>query len=193
MKIKWLLAIISVVLFAATRTDAQAQGVALKTNFLYWGTATPNAGIEVGLAPKWTFSLSGGFNPFTFADNKKFKHWSAVPEFRLWTCEAFNGHFFGLHGVVGQYNVGNWNIPFWHFKHLKDYRYEGWAYGAGLTYGYQFVLGKNWNLEASLSLGYAYLDYRKFNCVKCGKMVDEGGFHYLGPTKATLSIVYMLK
>ena len=28
--------------------------VALKTNALYWATTTPNLGLEVRLAPKWT-------------------------------------------------------------------------------------------------------------------------------------------
>lgn len=170
-----------------------AQKVGLKTNFLYWGTATPNIGVEFSLAPKWTLDLNAGYNPFEFSNNKKFKHWAAVPEVRYWTCEAFNGHFFGLHGLISHYNVNDLNIPIWKFTALKDYRYEGWAYGAGLTYGYQFVLGRNWNLEASISAGYLYLDYEKFNCPKCGKKVGEGPSHYFGPTKATLSLIYVIK
>ncbi len=26
-------------------------------------------------------------------------------ELRYWTYESFNGHFFGLHALVGEYNI----------------------------------------------------------------------------------------
>lgn len=37
-----------------------------QSNLLYDVTATVNAGIEVGLAPKWTFDLSANYNGWTF-------------------------------------------------------------------------------------------------------------------------------
>ncbi len=46
----------------AAITWCTAQDVGIKTNFLYWGTATPNLGIEVRVAPRWTIDLSGGYN-----------------------------------------------------------------------------------------------------------------------------------
>ena len=41
---------------------AKGQDVAIKTNLLYDATRTVNAGIEVGLAPRWTIDLSGNYN-----------------------------------------------------------------------------------------------------------------------------------
>lgn len=171
---------------------ASAQRVALKTNLLHWATLTPNAGVEFKFANKWTMDISGGYNPFTFSENRKFKHWVVMPEFRLWPCEAFSGHFFGLHLMGGQYNVGGLDIPVGRLKAFKEHRFQGWALGAGLTYGYQFVLGKRLNLEASISAGYGYIDYTKYKCPKCGEKVGEGNYHYLGVTKATLSLIYFI-
>lgn len=84
---------------------------AVKTNLLYGGVArTPNLGVEIGLAPRWTLEVSGGYNPFNLqgsdSDNKKLVHWAAMPEFRYWTCQRFNGHFVGVHGLYGNYNSG---------------------------------------------------------------------------------------
>ena len=60
-------------LFIVTPLHAQRWGV--KTNVLYDATSTINLGVEVGLAPKWTLDVSGNYNPWTFSDYKKLKHW----------------------------------------------------------------------------------------------------------------------
>lgn len=59
-----------------TLTDAKGQNIGLKTNLLYDATLTINAGVEVGLAPKWSFDLSINFNGWT-VDGHKWKHWLA--------------------------------------------------------------------------------------------------------------------
>ena len=71
--------------------ESSAQNVAVKSNLLYDATATINLGVEIGLAEKWTFDLSGNYNPFQFSDNKKWKHLMAQPEVRYWTCRKFGG------------------------------------------------------------------------------------------------------
>ncbi len=41
-----------------------------------------------------------------------FKHWLVHPEFRYWLCERFNGHFFGVHLLGGEYNISKVKLPF---------------------------------------------------------------------------------
>ena len=53
---------------------------AIKTNALYWATATPNLGVEFALSEKWTMDISGNYNPWKWSGNKKFKHWLVQPE-----------------------------------------------------------------------------------------------------------------
>ena len=194
-KKKALLFILSVLLGGATFT-CSAQEFALKTNALYWATTTPNLGFEVGLAPKWTLDVSMGYNPWTFSDNKKWKHWLVQPEARYWLCEKMGGHFLGFHLHGGQYNIGNVNADFkllgTDFSKLKNSRYEGWFVGAGVAYGYAWMLGKHWNLEAEIGVGYAYTRYDRYECVTCGsKMQDDNVHHYVGPTKAAINLVYV--
>lgn len=181
--------------------NSSAQNVGIKTNLLYDATSTINLGFEVGTGPKWSLDVSGNLNPWTFDDNRKMKHWLVQPEMRYWLCERFNGHFFGLHAHGGQFNWGGM-LPFG-FKNgkmfglenpnIRDNRYEGWLVGAGISYGYQWILGNHWNLEASLGVGYAYLNYDRFKCEKCGEKLGNDHKNYFGPTKAAISIIYIIK
>lgn len=178
--------------------EAKAQKVALKTNLFYGAyTFTPNIGLEVSLGGRSTLELSGGYNWFnrkgTAENNKKLVHWLGQIEYRYWLCNRFNGHFFGAHLLGSQYNIGGHNLPMLFGQGSDQYRYSGWAYGAGISYGYSFYLGKRWSLEATIGVGYAQLDYDKYPCVKCGKKIATERKDYFGPTKAGLSIVYIIK
>ena len=176
--------------------SVMAQKVAVKTNLLYDATTTINLGAEFGLAPKWTLDVSGNYNPWTFSNNKKWKHWLVQPEARYWFCNKMMGHFVGIHALGGQYNVGNVDADFkflgTDFSELKDHRYEGWFVGAGVAYGYAWALSKHWNLEAEIGLGYVYSRYDKYKCEKCGEKVEsDKDHHYVGPTKAAVNLVYV--
>lgn len=177
-------------------SPAMAQKVAVKTNLLYDATSTINLGTEFGLSPRWTLDVSANYNPWTYSNNKKWKHWLVQPEARYWFCNKMMGHFIGFHTIAGSYNIGNVSADFkflgTDFSKLKDYRYEGWFVGAGVAYGYSWVLSKHWNLEAELGVGYTYSKSDKFECASCGeKLEDDKTHHYVGPTKAALNLVYV--
>lgn len=176
--------------------DLLGQQAALKTNLLSDSFTNVNVGVEFGVAPKWTFDLSGELNGWTLSHGRRWRHWAAQPEARYWFCDRFSGHFIGIHAHGGQYNVGGidgrLNFLGTDFRKLKDSRYQGWFAGAGLAYGYAWILGRNWNLEAELGLGYSYTRYDKFRCAGCGKKVEENQpHHYVGPTKAAINLVYL--
>ena len=174
----------------------KAQNVAVKTNLLYDATATVNAGLEFGLSPKWTLDVSGNFNSWSTSNTKKWKHWMVQPEARYWLCDKFSGHYFGFHLQTGQFNMGGFDgrISFLgtDFSKLKDHRFQGWFGGAGIGYGYTWILGRNWNLEAEIGIGYNYTHYDKYECAGCGEKVEEDKtHHYFGPTKAAINLVYV--
>lgn len=182
----------SLLLLCVVSTRAQEIGV--KTNFLYWGVmVSPNIEAEFSLNDKSTLELGGGFNLWKFDKNKKVRHWLLQPEYRYWFCESFNGHFVGMHAHVAQFNVGVWDIPFGRLKNLKDYRYQGYLYGGGLSYGYQWILNPRWNLEVNIGAGYARIHYEKYPCAICSTKLTEGVYNYFGITKAAISLVYMIK
>ncbi len=160
--------------------EAKAQDVALKTNGLYWATTTPNLGLEVALNPKWTVDVSGGYNPWTFSDDKKMRCWLVQPELRYWLCEKFEGHFVGVHLHGAQF-----------FGGFNDKRYDGYLAGGGFTYGYDWILSPHWNLEAAIGVGYAHLWYKQSSRIPCVKCWSRKTSDYVGVTKAAISIVYL--
>lgn len=178
-------------------TRSNAQNFAAKTNLLYDITSTINIGAEAALAPKWSLDLSGNMNFWSFSNGKRWKHWMIQPEARYWLCQPMGGHFFALHGLGGQYNVGHVDLDFLsflgdNFKEFKDFRHQGWFAGAGIGYGYAWLLGKHWNLEAEIAVGYVYTKYDVYECAGCGKKVaSDRHKHYVGPTKAAINLVYV--
>lgn len=184
------------VLLSCIGLSVSAQDVAVKTNLLYDMTTTMNLGAEVRMSPQWTLDVSANWNPWTFSDNKKWKQLSFQPEARYWFCEAFNGHFLGAHLLGGIYNMSNWDTDFTFlgtdFGKLKDHRYEGWMLGAGIAYGYQWILSKHWSIEAEIGIGYVYSRYDKYRCAGCGRKTEEGkSHHFVGPTKAAVNLIYV--
>lgn len=173
-----------------------AQKVALKSNVLYDAALTINGGIEVGLAPRWTLDVSGNYNGWSLSHGRRWKHFLVQPEARYWFCDRFSGHFIGLHAHGGRFNVGMLKNDFKFlgsdFSRLSDNRYQGWLVGAGLGYGYSFILGRHWNMEAEIGVGYAYTKYDEFECVRCGQRTATGkSHHYVGPTKAAINLIYV--
>lgn len=181
-----------------------SQRVAIKNNLVYDALLTPNLSLEFSLGEKWTLDTQVGMNFFFYENDptadgyktRKWSHWLVQPEIRYWACERFNGWFLGLHAHGGQMNVGGINIPFIlqnKHKEMKAHRYEGYFYGGGISAGYHWILSDRFSLEAALGIGYAHVRYDKFKCTACGQRTGKGGADYLGPTRAALSIIYILK
>ncbi|MDE6295834.1 MAG: DUF3575 domain-containing protein [Muribaculaceae bacterium] len=174
--------------------SANAQNVGIKTNLVSDALLSPNLGLQVGVAPKWTLNASAQFNLWS-VKGEKWRHWLVQPEARYWFCRKFQGHFIGLHAIGGQYNVGNidWAFDFLgqHFSNLKDKRYEGWGAGAGIGYGYAWPVAKHWNIEAEIGIGWIYTRYDAYPCTVCGTKLDTNHLNYFGPTKLAVNIEYL--
>lgn len=183
------------IMLSAGLTTASGQDFALKTNIIYDATATINLGAEIGLAPKWSLDLSGNLNAWSKNSHTKWKHWMVQPEARYWFCDRFSRHFIGAHLIGGAFNFGNINndLSFLgtDFSVLSDHRYQGYAYGCGIAYGFAFMLSKHLNLELEAGFGYMCLDYERFECDGCGRKVADDIHHYVGPTKAAINLVYV--
>ena len=184
--------------------QAFSQKIAIKNNLVYDALLTPNLSLAFSLGEKWTLDTQVGMNFFFYENDatasgyksNKWSHWLVQPEIRYWTCERFNGWFWGLHAHGGQMNVGGINIPFIlqnKHKEMKDHRYEGYFYGGGISAGYHWILSTRFSLEAALGIGYAHVKYDKFRCTTCGQKVGREGADYFGPTRTSLSIIYILR
>lgn len=190
---------------AMVPAGASAQKIAVKTNLLYDATATVNLGLEAALSCKFTLDVSGNYNGWTFGD-ARWKHWLVQPELRYWFCDKFNGHFIGLHGHYARYNVGGIGfVPTVGYidnlgfvggnsveNSLRDNRYQGYLYGAGISWGYQWMLSDRWNLEATIGAGYARMHDTKYPIAECGDPIREKSYNYWGITKVGLSFIFFI-
>lgn len=182
-------------LLPAAWAQTQAQTVGIKTNLLYDALLSPTLGLEFGLAPKWSLDVSGTVNFWT-VNEKRWKQWMVQPEARYWFCQRFSGNFLGLHAIGGQYNFGNLNFGGYNFlgtnlKLLEDHRLQGWMAGAGIAYGYSWILDRHWNIEAEIGIGWIYTRYDMYDLGGCGACKEKDKVHnYVGPTKAAIDLIY---
>ncbi len=169
--------------------------VALKTNLLYgFGTRTPNISLEVGVTCKMTLEFGASYNPWNLSgsleSNRKLVHMILKPELRWWSCERFDGHFVGVHALYSRYNIGTYDVP---MLFEKEYRYDGHALGAGVTYGYSLGVSKRLSAEFAVGLGAACLSYDRYDCAACNRDATPETKWYFGPTNASVSLVFLLK
>lgn len=172
---------------------AHSQKVAIKNNLIFDATASPNIGVEFRLAKRSSIELWGSWNPFVFKEHKQFRHYLIQPEYRYWTCEAFNGLFFGAHAFAGEFNIGRVKLPFGALPVLHDRRFEGSVFGGGVSVGYQWVISPLINIEVSAGAGLAYINYEQYHGEKCGDFIDSKRLQFLGPTKASVSLVFLIR
>lgn len=192
---KRIILLLSIVIAGAS-LNVKGQKIGIKTNLLADALLSPNLGVEIGLTPRWTLDISGQLNAWTLSNDRRWKHWALQPEVRYWLCDRFSGHFFGTHVHGGQYNIGGMDgkVKFLgtDFRKLHNTRYQGWFMGAGVSYGYAWILGRHWNLEGELGIGYSYTRYDRFPCADCGtKLESDRPHHYVGLTKAAINLVYL--
>lgn len=177
--------------------------IAVKTNLLYDATTTPNIGVEAGVGRRSTVQLFYGLNAWTFHSDthgdRKAKHWLLMPEYRYWLCSRFSGHFFGVHAMGGEFNAANVSLPVPGVffggdnlrSELRDHRYQGAYAGAGVTYGYQWILSRHWNVGAEVGVGYVRAWYDKYACGECGGKIADGSTNYFGISKLGLVLLYI--
>ena len=169
---------------------------ALKTNLLYGATTSMNIGAEFLLNRYLTMDVSLGWNPFIYRNDRKFAHWMIQPTLRYWIREPFNGHFFGLSLMYCNFNVSGIQVPYnalGVFPNMRNNRFRGDAYSVSIQYGHQWILSPRWAIEASINVGYMFLDYRRYESGRCGLRLGSETRHYFGPTNAGITLIYVFR
>lgn len=162
--------------------NAAAQRVGLKTNALYWAAASPNIGMEFRVNRHITFNFEGAYNRI---DISKINSKALVfnPEMRYWlSARPQAGHFIGIAGVAADYDIT-----------IKDKRHKGDAFGAGLTYGYSFVLSRHWSLETTIGAGAVYRHEKSFAKGNDEPTAANVKKWQAAPLKAGVTFVYIIK
>lgn len=178
--------------FLLSCLNCYSQRVAVRVNALPAIDGAFGGGISYAIGNKSTIELAGSLRPWKRDEMYVNRYWLLQPEYKFWTCQKYNGFFWGVYLNGAQFNVGGKTLPFGLFSKLKRYRYEGWLAGGGISGGYHWMLNDHWNIEFSLGVGYDYISYKQYNCVgECAGLRKKGDYHYIGPGKASISLVYL--
>ena len=172
--------------------DLHSQTLAVKNDLLTGALSSPNLSVEVKLSDRFTLEAGFHYNPFPSGGDKRWKHWFVQPELRYWMCQPFGGHFFGAHLMYGVYNAGDMKLPLGLFKGVRSSRYEGDFLGLGVSYGYHFILSPRWSIETSLGVGFLHIGYERYRCLHCGEQTGGGYKNFIAPTRAAVSLVYLI-
>ncbi len=159
---------------------------ALKTNLLYDALLIPNIGIEYRFARRWSASVD-------------YMHawWSCDEKHRYWRCyggevlvrryfgdRPFAGHHVGLYGMALTYDFEFGG---------KGRQSDGFGYGGGVEYGYSLPVGRRLNIDFSIGLGYFGGRYKEYVPMDgCYVWQSTRRQHWFGPTRAEVSLVWIL-
>lgn len=172
--------------------------LAVKNNFIYDLALLPNLAVEVafGAGYRWSAELQGNWSWWdTGAPDYNYHRVQAAGlEMRRWfmnrTGDPLNGFFAGVYGYGGTYD-----LRLFAKEDADTGQQSDLSWSAGLSVGYAMPLGRRFNLEFGLGLGYLGGKYHKYNRCDCEEIFTRLSTHrrkYFGPTKAGVSIVWLI-
>ena len=160
--------------------------VALKTNLLYDALLVPNVGIEFRFADRW--SVGADYMHAWWSNDRKHRYWRCyggeVTLRRYFGATPFTGHHVGIYGTMLTYDF--------EFSG-KGWQSDGFSYGGGLEYGYSLPVARRLNLDFSIGVGYFGGRYKEYVPMDgCYVWQSTRRRHWFGPTRAQISLVWIL-
>ena len=169
-------------------TQMQAQTFAVNSNLLLLSTQTYNLGAEITVGDHTTLGLS------VFGNNKPYFHKDmrtigVQPEFKYY----FGGrpmyhHYVGIGLLAADYSI-TWG----------NRKYDGTAWGGGMTFGYVISLSKRWNLDFHGGVGAIFSHHKEFMVngddllLNDNSQAKDGFWEYrILPTKLGITLSYTI-
>ena len=168
--------------------------LALKTNLLFDAALMPNVEIEVPVGKRWSVNGEYAF-PWWQFDRGKYcmqvlmgglegRYWLGSRKSRE-DREVLTGHFLGLYAGGGKYDL-QWGE--------KGYQGEFFI-AAGFIFGWATRIARHLHLEFNIGIGLLRTDYRHYHARDNYQTLlwqENGKYTWFGPTKAKISLVWLL-
>lgn len=148
----------------------------------------PNLEIEARIGQRASVALSASLHAGGGGENQRLAYWTVKPEIRFWYGQA-GRHFMGVHVFYGRYDIHGHSLPLLLME--SDYQYRGDVVGAGISYGYRWLLTPSWGLEFDVGIGAAYMNHRYGDRATGGARARDRHF-YFGPTALGVKWVYKI-
>ncbi|MDR0892091.1 MAG: DUF3575 domain-containing protein, partial [Mediterranea sp.] len=170
----------------------------VKSNLLYDMALLPNLGIEARFAPRWSVVVEGYWSWWQTRQPNYWSHRIQVVGLELRhrlgaSAERvpLAGHHLGLYVMYGTYDLRLFTHSLQGMGYLSNS-----SYSSGLTYSYIFAMGRRLGLELGLGIGYwggTYYEYNRSLCTDCYPQRARKQRHYIGPTRAAVSLIYQVR
>ena len=170
---------------------------AVKSNLLYDALLVPNVGAEFYLGNNWSVAANGMFAWWKKGVDRRWCVYGADMAVRRWfgrkaDAKPLTGHHVGVYAQALTYDFC-----------LDDKGYMGGEpegsildkmnYAFGLEYGYSLPIARRLNLDFVLGLGYWGGTYHEYRVIDdCKVWQASKNRHWFGPTKAEVSLVWLL-
>ncbi|MBO4662897.1 MAG: DUF3575 domain-containing protein [Bacteroidaceae bacterium] len=142
--------ILSLIIAFATSVGMRAQMCAINADAVWCLAGVPNLGVEIGTgnATSLAFNAFGGYKPLGM--DAKFA--GVQPEFRYWLSgRSMHQQFIGIGGLATSFKYP-----------IGGKVYDGYALGAGVTFGYALKMSKRWVLTFHGSCGMLFYEQKEY-------------------------------
>ena len=142
--------ILSLIIAFTTSVGMRAQMCAINTDLVWDAACIPSLGFEVGTgnATSFGFNAFGGYKPYGLDG----KCAGVQPEFRYWLSgRAMHQQFIGIGALATSYKYPS-----------GDKINDGYALGAGVTFGYAFKLSQRFVLNLHASCGVLFYEQKEY-------------------------------
>jgi len=172
--------------------------MALRTNLLYDVALVPNIGAEFYLGHGW--SLGGNWIYAWWKSDRRHNYWRIYggelnirKYFGLRASEKpLAGHHLGLYGQLFTYDFEVGGTGYMGGR-PGGTLWEKMNYAAGLEYGYSLPVTHRLNLDFVIGVGYWGGEYHKYIPIDdCYVWKKTWQRHWFGPTKAEVSLVWLI-
>lgn len=180
--------LLAVALFAGVSQTSHGQKVSLSTNLVEWGnfgTANLDAGMSV--SQHLSVFVGGRYNPWKFEANSGMPIYNnqttVYGGLRYWPWYVYSGWWIGA------------KIRYTDFAEtgvLRPKLFEGRSIGAGLSFGYTWMLNEHFNIELGAGAwGGRHLEFAQYRTVRSMELQDSGPRNFVWIDDLALSIMYV--
>lgn len=191
--LRYILISLTLITIGYSKADAQA----IKTNIPLILTGNPNIGLEWSVGKQLTLNGDILWAPYLFKKNEEvFRTLIGSVDFRYYmnskshhSNDLWDGLYIGPYVMGGNFNIGLKNSD----ESKMSYRRRGWGLSSGATFGYKFYLSNRFRLDLNLGVGYAHLQYDKYQLggeYAKYPLERKDTKSYWGPTKFGVHLVY---
>jgi len=166
--------------------ECSAQKYSLGTNLVGWADLiTINVSGGAALSRMWSAEMGVRYNPWSFGsgeDTFRNRKFSVKGGIRFWPWYVYSGWWIGVDAQYMLFNRGGL---------FSSEVCEGEAVGGVLSFGYSKMLSPHWNVEFGASVWAGSMDYSRYECPVCGRLLEKGMKLFILPDDVLVSFYYV--